>query len=58
MQGQQPLKAHHIVPESAQLPYLQVMAFISRILHTDSAVESLLKCTTADAMRKFFHSFR
>ena len=47
-----------IVPESAQLPYLQVMAFISRILHTDSAVESLLKCTTADAMRKFFHSFR
>lgn len=47
-----------LVPESAQLPYLQVMAFISRILHASSSIETLLKCQTADEMRKFFHSAR
>lgn len=47
-----------LVPESAQLPYLQVMAFISRTLHASSSIETLLKCQTADEMRKFFHSVR
>ena len=45
-----------LVPESAQLPYLQVMAFISRVLHNVPAVETLLKCQSAEEMKKFFHS--
>ena len=47
-----------LVPESAQLPYLQVMAFISRVLHSGSSIDALLKCQTVDDMRKFFHSAR
>ncbi len=47
-----------LVPESAQLPYLQVMAYISRVLHANNAVDDLVRCTTADEMRKFFHAHR
>ena len=47
-----------IVPNAAQSPYLQLMAFISHILHTDEGREKLLNCKTADEMRKFFRSAR
>ena len=43
-----------LVPETAHAPYLQLMAFISHILHNDSDREKLLSCTTSEEMRKFF----
>ena len=43
-----------LVPESAHAPYLQLMAFISRILHRVEDREQLLSCTTPEDMRKFF----
>ncbi len=45
-----------IVPNAAQSPYLQLMAFISHILHTNEGREKLLNCNTADEMRKFFRN--
>lgn len=43
-----------LVPASVSAPYLQLMAFISRILHKEEEREQLLSCTTSDEMRKFF----
>ncbi len=43
-----------VAPESAQAPYLRLMAFISRALRAGSGYEKLLECKTEDAMRKFF----
>jgi len=47
-----------LVPESAQLPYLQIMAFICRVLHNTEEMASLLKCRTAEDMKKFFRSVK
>ena len=43
-----------LVPASVSAPYLQLMAFISRILHKEEEREQLLSCTTPEQMRKFF----
>ena len=43
-----------LVPASVSAPYLQLMAFISRILHKEEEREQLLSCATSDEMRKFF----
>ena len=43
-----------LVPASVSAPYLQLMAFISRILHKEEDREKLLSCTTPEQMRKFF----
>ena len=43
-----------LVPETAHAPYLQLMAFISHILHNEDDREKLLGCTTSEEMRKFF----
>ena len=43
-----------LVPESAQSPYLQLMAFVSQILHNDDDREKLLACSTPEEMKKFF----
>ncbi len=47
-----------IAPESAQSPYLQLMAFLSRAVRADNGYERLLACKTSDEMRKFFKSSR
>lgn len=43
-----------VAPESAQTPYLQVMAFISRALRASNGYEKLLACKTEESMREFF----
>lgn len=43
-----------LVPESSHLPYLQVMAYISRILHAENGIDKLIECQTAEEMRNFF----
>ena len=43
-----------IAPESAQTPYLQLMAFISRALRAGNNYEKLLGCKTEEEMRRFF----
>lgn len=43
-----------VAPESAQSPYLQLMAFISRALRANNGYERLLNCKTEDEMRRFF----
>ena len=43
-----------VAPESAQAPYLQLMAFISRALRASNSYEKLLGCKTAEEMRRFF----
>ncbi len=43
-----------LVPASVSAPYLQLMAFISRILHKEEEREKLLSCTTPEQMKKFF----
>ena len=47
-----------LVPESAHAPYLQLMAFISRVLHNEDDRERLLACTTSEEMRKFFRHIK
>ena len=47
-----------IAPESAQSPYLQLMAFLSRAVRAENGYERLLACKTSDEMRKFFKSSR
>jgi mannitol/fructose-specific phosphotransferase system IIA component (Ntr-type) len=47
-----------IAPESAQSPYLQLMAFLSRTVRDDNGYERLLACKTSDEMRKFFKALR
>ncbi len=43
-----------LVPDSSNAPYLQIMAFISHVLHTDEALTKLLDCKTPEEMRRFF----
>ena len=43
-----------LVPASVSAPYLQLMAYISRILHNEDDREKLLSCTTPEEMKKFF----
>ena len=45
-----------IAPESAQSPYLQLMAFMSRAVRADNGYERLKECKTPEEMRKFFKS--
>ena len=45
-----------VAPESAQSPYLQLMAFISRALRANNGYEKLLGCRTEDEMRRFFRN--
>lgn len=47
-----------IAPESAQSPYLQLMAFMSRAVRADNGYERLLECTTPNEMVKFFKSIK
>lgn len=47
-----------LAPDSAQTPYLQLMAFISRALHSEDGVERLVKCETAEEMRRFFRDVK
>ena len=43
-----------VAPETAQSPYLQLMAFVSRVLRANNGYERLLGCKTEDEMRRFF----
>ncbi|MBR6587071.1 MAG: PTS sugar transporter subunit IIA, partial [Kiritimatiellae bacterium] len=43
-----------VAPETAQSPYLQLMAFVSRALRANSGYEKLVQCKTEDEMRRFF----
>lgn len=45
-----------VAPETAQSPYLQVMAFISRALRAGNGYERLLGCKTEEEMRQFFRA--
>lgn len=47
-----------LVPESAQSPYLQLMAYISHALHTGKGYEKLLTCKTSEEMRRFFRKVK
>lgn len=44
--------------DAEQMPYLQLMACISRILRDDDGYRRLAACKTADEMRKFFRAIR
>ena len=41
-------------PESAQCPYLQLMAYLSRALRSAESAAEFTSCKSAEAMRKFF----
>ena len=43
-----------VAPETAQTPYLQLMAFVSRALRANNGYEKLAQCKTEDEMRRFF----
>ena len=43
-----------VAPESAQAPYLQLMAFVSRALRANNGYEKLLGSKTEEEMRRFF----
>ena len=43
-----------IAPDSAQSPYLQLMAFMSKAVRSNNGYELLLQCKTPDEMHKFF----
>jgi Kef-type K+ transport system membrane component KefB/mannitol/fructose-specific phosphotransferase system IIA component (Ntr-type) len=45
-----------LVPESAQAPYLHLMAYISQILRSEDSRQELMSCTTPEAMRRFFRN--
>ncbi len=42
--------------DQAQMPYLQLMSYISRALRAENGVDRLAMCKTADEMRRFFRS--
>ncbi|MCQ2389799.1 MAG: cation:proton antiporter [Kiritimatiellae bacterium] len=44
-----------LAPETAQSPYLQLMAYISSKLRSENGAQDLLACHTEEEMRKFFH---
>ena len=43
-----------LVPAEGQTPYLQLMAFISRVMRSEESQEKLLECKTEEEMKKFF----
>ena len=43
-----------VAPESAPSPYLQLMAYLSRVLRSPEAAAEFTACKSAEAMRKFF----
>ena len=43
-----------VAPETAQSPYLHLMAFVSRALRANNGYEKLVQCKTEDEMRRFF----
>ena len=45
-----------LMPASVQGPYLQLMAYISRMLH--DGCDELLECKTSDEMRNFFKKLK
>lgn len=45
-----------LVPAEGQTPYLQLMAFIGRVMKAPDASEQLLACKSAEDMRRFFQS--
>ncbi|MGN0853755.1 MAG: cation:proton antiporter [Kiritimatiellia bacterium] len=45
-----------LMPEKSQGPYLQVMAYLTHLLHNGS--EDLYKCKTAEEMHKFFKKLK
>lgn len=45
-----------VAPETAQSPYLQLMAFMSRALRSANGYERLLECKTEEEMRQFFRA--
>ena len=45
-----------LVPESAQAPYLHLMAYISQILRSEDNRQELMSCTTPETMRRFFRN--
>ena len=47
-----------LVPETAHAPYLQLMAFITHILHNDDDRQRLLSCTAPEEMKNFFRRVR
>ena len=47
-----------VAPETAQAPYLQLMAFISRALRANNGYEKLVACRNEDEMRRFFHGVK
>jgi len=47
-----------LVPNEINTPYLQLMAFINRIMRTDGNQKKLAECKTAEEMKKFFNSVK
>ena len=45
-----------LVPESAQAPYLHLMAYISQILRSEDSRQELMSCNSPEAMRRFFRN--
>lgn len=43
-----------LVPAEGQTPYLQLMAFISRVMRSEESQKKLLDCKSEEEMRKFF----
>ena len=43
-----------LVPTEGQTPYLQLMAFISRVMRSEESQKKLLECKTEEEMKKFF----
>ena len=44
-----------LAPESEKSPYLQFMAYLSKILHNEENVEKLIACKTSEEMKNFFN---
>ena len=45
-----------LVPNEANTPYLQLMAFINRIMRSSENQKKLLECKTEEQMKKIFNS--
>ena len=47
-----------LVPNEANTPYLQLMAFINRIMRSSENQKKLLECETEEQMKKIFNSIK
>ena len=47
-----------LVPNEANTPYLQLMAFINRIMRSSENQKKLLECKTEEQMKKIFNSIK